>query len=347
MIYITSYCHATDAKDQVFHGENSIAQAFLVDAEYLIRIRGLPKPHKSVKVRSLHHVYTYLRIMAESTCGCALLDICPDRPSSSLLSIESSPISLRSFRMAHDSLDAEIDITLEKSNNIGQNDIHLEVMGQWKDTLLPDIYGIPESLMTLLSQAIRLANEQELLHRGPAMDVRVIEELKRRASTLEQYILSWEPPSSSLPSLVNDLAIKDAQNSQNQAAYFMMRALHQALVLFYYRRVPNISALMLQDTVRNCLHFLMRYDNARVESASRDKTILWPGFVAACEALDPDLQHGLLDWLVAAGHRTSLGPFSAAAGTAQCVWKAREETKDYTLSWFDVMKHERCPIIAT
>lgn len=45
--------------------------------------------------------------------------------------------------MAHDILDAETDITLEKSNKTGQNDIHLEVMGQWKGTLLPDIYGIP------------------------------------------------------------------------------------------------------------------------------------------------------------------------------------------------------------
>lgn len=127
----------------------------------------------------------------------------------------------------------------------------------------------------------------------------------------------------------------------------MMRAFYQALILFYYRRIPNISALMLQDTARNCLDFLMHHDNARMESASRDTTILWPGLVAACEVLDPDLQRRLLDWLVAAGHRTSLGPFSAAAGTAQYVWKAREETKDYAFSWFDVMKHERCPIIAT
>ena len=333
-------------KIQVFHGEDSNAQAFLVDAEYLIRIRGLLKPHKSVKVRSLHHVYTYLRIMAESTCGCALLDICPDRPSSSLLTIgDSSPISLRSFRVARDSLDAEINMALEKSNKIGHNDIHLEVMGHWKDTLFPDIYGIPESLMTLLSQVIRLANEQELLHRGPTVDMRVAGELKRRASTLEQYILSWEPPPSSSPSslTVNHSAIEDGQAAAAAAPplYFMMRAMHQALILFYYRRVPNISALILQDTVRKCLDFLVRSD------ASHDTTILWPGFVAACEALDPDLQHGLLDWLVATGHRTSLGSFSAAAGTAQCVWKGREKTKDYTLSWFDVMRHEKCPIIVT
>jgi len=294
--------------------------------------------------------------MAESTCGCALLDICPDRPSASLLSIESSPDSLRSFRVANDILDAEIDITLAKGNKIGHNDIHLEVMGQWDDTLFPDIYGIPESLMTLLSQVIRLANEQELLHRGgPTVDVCIAGELKRRASLLEQYILSWGSSPISNPATIQDgqdTSISQSQKNQ-PSNHFMVQAMHQALILFYYRRVPNISALILQDTVRNCLDFLTRYDTARVEeraaaaSSTHDSAILWPGFVAACEALDPGLQKGLLDWLVATGHRTSLGPFSAAAGTAQCVWKARSETKDYTLSWFDVMKHERCPIIAT
>ncbi|KAL2834134.1 hypothetical protein BJY01DRAFT_84314 [Aspergillus pseudoustus] len=340
----------------IFNGENSSAQAFLVDAEYLIRTRGLPKLHKSLKVRSLHHVYTFLRIMAESTCGCALLDICPDRPSASLLSMEPSSDSLRSFRVANDILDADIDITLAKSNKIGYNDIHLEVMGQWDDTLFPDIYGIPESLMTLLSQVIRLANEQELLHRGdPAVNARIAGDLKRRARVLEQYILSWEPSAAH-----NLTTIKNGRNTTTAsrnltATHFMVQAMHQALVLFYYRRIPNISALILQDTVRNCLDCLKSYDEARVVEEggtaappyNHDPAILWPGFVAACEALDPDLQSGLLDWLVATGHRTSLGPFSAAVGTAQCVWKARSETKDYTLSWFDVLKHERCPIIAT
>ncbi|KAE8164926.1 fungal-specific transcription factor domain-containing protein [Aspergillus tamarii] len=331
----------------IFHGENSNAQGFLVDAEYLIRIRGLPKSHKSLKVRSLHHVYTYIRIMAESTCGCALLDICPDRPSSSLLAIESSPLSLRSFRVAHDSLDEEIDLTLEKSDEVGHNDIHLEVMGQWKDTLYPDIYGIPESLMTLLSQTIRIANERELLHRSTTVDINVLQDLEKRASLLEQYILSWKPPFCPQPSLIRHTAIENSEDSDHNTSQFLMRAMHQALILFYYRRIPNISALILQDTVRKCLDFLQRSDHARAESVLNDTAILWPGFVAACEALDSNLQRGLLDWLVTTGHRTSLSSFSATAKTAQMVWEERDKTKDYTLSWFDVMKHERCPIIAT
>lgn len=293
--------------------------------------------------------------MAESTCGCAVLDICPDRPSASLLSIEPSPNSLRSFRVANDIVDADIDITLPKGKKVGHSDIHLEVMGQWDETLFPDIYGIPESLMTLLSQVIRLANEQELLHRGdPAVVAHIAGELRRRASMLEQYILMWDY--STEATSINPIAIENVQNSDASqkltATHFMIQAMHQALILFYYRRVSNISGLILQHTVRNCLNFLKRYDEARAEESKTalphtlDTAILWPGFIAACEALEPELQSELLDWLVLVGHRTSLGPFSAAVGTAQCVWKARSNAKDFTLSWFDVMKHERCPIIA-
>lgn len=339
--------HATNAKAQILSGEHAEAQAFLVDAEYLIRLRGLPKSHKSVKVRSLHHVYTYLRIMAESTCGCALLNICPDRPSSSLLAIEFSSLSLRSFRVADDGMDVDLDVTLEKSIEVGHNDIHLEVMGQWNDTLYPDIYGVPESLMTLLSQIIRLANEQELLHRGPTIDTRVVENLTRRANLLEQYVLSWKPPPPRSSSLAGCSTIEDSENDSSQAANDMILAMHQALILFYYRRIRKINAMIIQDTVRKCLGYLQQSDGARMEGGFNNTVILWPGLVAACEALDPYLQSQLLEWLLTTGHRTSLSSFFVAASIAQRVWKERQETKNYILSWFDVMKQERSPIMAT
>lgn len=332
---------------QISCGDHTGAQSFLVDAEYLIRKRGLPKSHKSLKVRSVHHVYTYLCIMAESTCGCALLNICPDRPSSSVMKIDSS-FSFRSFRVAYDSTDADLDMELEKNDEVGQNDIHLEVMGPWKETLYPDIYGVLESLMALLSETIRLANEQELLNRCSTVDTQVLEDLRRRASLLEQYILSWKPSSGQPFALRDHPAIDNGEITKIQAADYMVRAMRQALILFYYRRIPNINALILQDTVQRCYSFLQQSDQACINGDMfNDTAVLWPGFVAACEALNTDLQSQLLEWLLTTGQRTSLPSFLAAAQSAQMVWKGRYETKDYTLSWFDVMKQKRCPIIVT
>ncbi|OJJ29953.1 hypothetical protein ASPWEDRAFT_144015 [Aspergillus wentii DTO 134E9] len=323
----------------ILNGKDIDAQVLLIDAECLIRMRGLPKPRKSVKLRSLHHVYTYLRIMAESTCGCALLKMRPDRPSSSLFSLESSYLTPRSFRVADYSTDADLDMQLEKSIDMGYNDIHLEVMGTWKETLYPEIYGIPESLMALLSQTIRLANEQDLLHENSTINTDIAMSLNRRAKLLEKPILAWELPHQS-QSLDDVLAEGDV--GRTSATYYMVLAVHQALILFYYRRIRNIHASILQETVRKTLGYLVQSDQA-----DRGCAIPWPGFLAACEALDPQLQSELAGWLRSTGQRTGLRSFITAAETAERVWRARRDREDYTLSWLEVMNSSQSAIIAS
>jgi len=103
---------------QITCGNYSDAQRLLVESECLIRKRGLPKVHKSLKVRTLHHVYTYIRIMAESTCGCALMNICPARPSTRLFSDEAALQTLRSFRVADDSTVSDLNAAMEKAPDI-------------------------------------------------------------------------------------------------------------------------------------------------------------------------------------------------------------------------------------
>jgi arginine metabolism regulation protein II len=310
----------------------------LIEAECLIRRRGIPKSHKSLKVRSLHHVYTYLRIMAESTCGCALVSICPQRPSSSLLSVEASYHSLRSFRVADHTTTADLVSTSEKPFDSGHNDIHLELMGEWKHSLFPDMYKIPESLMGLLSQTIRLANEQELLNRDTTVDLDIAANLSQRTRLLEHQVLSWDKTQSY--SMHSDV------NSRTEKSFcYDTFAMHQGLILFYYRRIHNINALILQDTVRKVLDFAQDSSETGEGGDYFSPLLLWPCFIAACEALEPTLQERSLKWLLDADRRTVAPSFSVAAEVVQKVWSMREETKDYTLSWFQVTGPDRCPII--
>lgn len=232
---------------------------------------------------------------------------------------------------------------VEKTDSVGYEDIHLEVMGTWSNSLFFGMYGIPESLMGLLSQAIRLANEQELLTRDTHVDVEIVMNLNKRTKILEHQILSWDknqPPPPISP---------HSANSENDSAppeifSYNRFAMQQSLILFYYRRVHKINSLILQDTVRKALSFIEQAcgSNKREEHNS---SLLWPCFIAACEAVDRSLQVRLLDWLHDMFHRTAVSTFATAADVVQQVWKAREESNDYTLSWFDVLGHDRCPII--
>lgn len=52
---------------QVFSGNMQDAHAHLAESETLIRTYGLPKRIKSQKVLKLHHIFSFLRIIEEST----------------------------------------------------------------------------------------------------------------------------------------------------------------------------------------------------------------------------------------------------------------------------------------
>ncbi|CAG8020568.1 unnamed protein product [Penicillium salamii] len=326
-------------------GKFADAQNLLVESECLIRKRGLSKAHKSVKVRILHHVYTYIRIMAESTCGCALMDICPTRPSQWLASDETNFASLRSFRVVDHSTTSDLDSTLEKTSHIGTNDIHLEILGVWKESLFQELYGLPESLIGLLSQTIRLANEQELLHRDTTVDIDLVLSLNERTKTLEHQVLSWKGDQAASVSQEDGSRTMSPDSKNTRSDYAISLVVHQGLILFYYRRMHNMNALILQDTVRKVLGFVKEIEISRLSNYHREASLLWPTFIAACEALEPELQTGLLDWIASTGTRTSIPAFAAAADVVQRVWEMRQEKMDYTLSWFNVMEHDRCPII--
>jgi arginine metabolism regulation protein II len=241
---------------------------------------------------------------------------------------------------------SDLNAAVEKAPDIGHNDIHLEVLGVWKASLFEEIYGLPEALMGLLSQTIRLANEQELLHRDTSLDPDIVMTLNERTKILEYQVLSWKRDMEVPGFGESSSSTLDREHAKARAGYYLSLAVHQGLILFYYRRMHNINALILQDTVRKVFDFVKKSEESAVADGHYGPSLLWPVFIAACEALDVDLQRSLLDWITSTGLRTSIFAFTAAADVVQRVWKLRQERMDYTISWFNVMDHDRCPIIA-
>ncbi|KGQ09657.1 hypothetical protein BBAD15_g4997 [Beauveria bassiana D1-5] len=329
---------------EILCAEYNEAEHLLLEAEYLIRTRGLPASLKSLQLRTLHHVYTHLRVLTESTCGCILRNICPQKPGSrSSLVTEESRHQLRSFRVADQSTESDLRMSVEKSAAAAHDDIHLEVMGDWQDSLFPQLYGLPESLLGLLSQTIRLANEQELLQRDANVDVSMIANLCRRTKVLEHNILSWKMTCENLQShnVQNPAESPPATNLGGQVIPRLTTTFRHAVTLFYYRRVQNINGLMLQNVVQKVLESMSLEDGPH-EAAQ----MLWPAFLASCEAIEPPLREGLGGWLRQMGNKTRIPTFKIVSELAEKVWILREEKQDYTLGWFDVTSLERCPIVA-
>jgi arginine metabolism regulation protein II len=311
---------------------------FLLDAERLIRIRGLAK-QKSFKIRILHHMYTHLRIVAESTAIAG--DNSEDSAQSPPVSSVQTTSVLRKFRITEDSLNIGLDPAQEKSLEVGYNDIHLEIQGRWHETLFPEIYGVPESLITLLSQVTCLANEKSRLEAIARTNASVSSSLENHIKTLEKSVWSWKLPASKMgpprPQMLvgSDLGNQDLVDQPN--ARLMVLAMHQALIIYFYRRIYNMSAMILQDLAQKTLDYLQPCIDEHVKDRDFAISIAWPAFIAACEAVSPELQEQALASLAAIENKGPLFASEPATQIVSTIWEKRMSSGDMTISWPQVM----------
>ena len=152
------------------------ARCYMIDAERLLRVKGLAKRDISRKCRLLHHVYSWIGIVGESTY--VLHDYASYGPVVGNMSAlnqahqlhgnrERRKESARSrlgpnarlddfLRLEPHSSDSDLEID-ELKDGDGLRDIHLEDSRHWGDTMY-HIYGISETWLSLVSQTTRLAN---------------------------------------------------------------------------------------------------------------------------------------------------------------------------------------------
>ena len=315
-----------------------VVKDILLDAEHVIRLRGFPS-RKSLRLRILHHMYTHLRVIMESTNFTTL----PRRGASSRINpIESSPVDVRlssSFRVNESSL-GDLDIVRNKPDEVGYYDIHLDVSGNWPLTLYPDIYGIPESIMTLHSQTISLANEKPKLDAAALADPAKSIALTQHIRTLEQQIWSWSMQESGVPEgpeRPGPLVTADTPFYDKPDNKLLVLTMHEAIIIYFYRRVYNMNAMMLQDRVKAAMDYIQPY----IEIGNYDQdfsiSVGWALFIAACEAATPELQARAMECLEAIDGQGVFIETSQPSAIVKTVWEQRRQSGDYTLSWPDVM----------
>ncbi|KAH8651370.1 fungal-specific transcription factor domain-containing protein [Xylariales sp. PMI_506] len=320
----------------VFHDPHTVS-IFLLDAERLIRLRGLPNP-KTFKNRVLHHMYTHLRLMNESL-SISTVDTSTEGGQLSLRNTQQS-FELRKFRVSEDCLATEFDLTQTKPEEIAYSDLHLEVPGKWAATLYPEMYGIPESLMTLFSRTISLANEKarlDSIQSDSALAKPASHTLSHHIQTLEQKIWSWNPPCSSTGNLLDHISKEREYLPAEHHTQSMVLALHQALILYFYRRLyDRISAMILQRSVEVTLGHLEACMEANVEGQDFATTIAWSLFIASCEAVTPELQERSRRCLRVFDERGMFFGTSRPSEMSFAIWEKREQTRDWSLSWPDL-----------
>ena len=206
-----------------------------------------------------------------------------------------------------------------KDDEIGIRDIHLEDMRPWSKTMYLQIYGIPETWLSLVSQTTRLANVIDVIDAtGTVVSRSLNASLQRKSSMLETMICSIASKNGSLhrrDPLENTAGIPSAHKSVN-ASESMHRAMNSALVIFFYRRIRNVHPWILQPHVHEVVDGLKEFDHLVAQNAHYTCGTVgtfWPAFMAGCEATTETTRTWLSSWLEkraqnspTAGNRSSI-----------------------------------------
>lgn len=323
------------------NGDSDKRRSCLIQAERFISINGFAKSTISQKRRSLHHCYAYMRIMAETTC---IADELSERlANTSLFPEDDAPEA--GFRISSNIPFSENFLAEEKDPNVAQRDLHLAIPGRWSLTLFPEMYGVEESFLMLLSQVIRLANERDfsMLDQSASGSLN-LRDFWLRAKALEKGINLL------LLSCISEHARNYEYESKVQADNPRARAMYTALLIFFHRRIYDLDATMLQREVASVRSFLMHIQrDAAGRSSDSMATLIWPAFIAACEAVDSDSEAFFSQWFDTCFTTTGLVNASVAKTIIEMIWARRQDiglSKDMC-TWPDVLRTKKIRLMCT
>lgn len=242
------------------------------------------------------------------------------------------------FRLLQWPLELDKNMEEPKQRESGENDLHLSMPGVWNLSYYSDIYEVPESFLCLLSQVIRLNNEKDLTHEPtPGTQTMSLPEFLSRAKALEQCICDWKPP----PGELSDKVFADDSGEvRNHIVKNMLEALHQSLLIYFYRMIYNVDATTLQGRVEMVRERLTDSSAKEIGIAKYTAAFVWPGFIAASEALDPIAQASFSQWFEFNISCSGLQTYSTILQIVRQVWAMRRVSGDTRTSWVDVLREQ-------
>lgn len=330
----------------------------MINAERLLRLRGLEKQRTSRKVRLLVNVYTWLRIVGESTYVLHDYGVSssfvkalthqikthgPNPYDNGLGLVKDQNVRLDDFvHLEHSENDLNIDDPKDQKKDLP--DIHLHDSRKSLHTLATQVYGISETWLSLLSQTTRLANVLDKLRAAEAnsipIDSNVWAFVQERMHRLESAIHSY-----------GDLK-DDAEPPESPIApcTLIRRALNAALVILFYRRVRNVHPGILDFQVEKVITALKSLCAMLPGVNHAGPGFLWPVFIAGSEAMEKERRDAIWQIITMAESNCGLASFKVAKDVIVELWQSQDEhlankRREPLPTWIDVLrKHRKWPM---
>jgi CRISPR/Cas system-associated endoribonuclease Cas2 len=315
-----------------FSGNRDQAEGYFLEAEKFIRMKGL-KRKKSRKVRLLHHCYVFERMFHESIFVCAANSNHRQHIRRAIESSGLAPASVDglSFRL-YKWKNLHQEMLRVRDREEGENDLHLERPGLFSATLYPEIFGIPEAWLLLLSCVIRLGTEKDAAEESSTPNGLNLKDFISRAKALEDYINQLQRPNQATFTFSSQHSTIDQHILEN-----MLEAMRLALAIYFYRRIYDINASILQEKVIGVRDCLLQCEYADSSVVHGSAGFIWPAFIAACEAEDPDVQESFARWFEISAQRSGLSGFTRTLSSIRKIWQEKRGG-GCSVTWLDLMR---------
>lgn len=310
----------------VFSGNMQDVHVYLAESENLIRTDGLPKPVKSQKVSKLHHIFSFLKIIHEST------SLRGTKPAG----VNNSDLWATNTRP-----------TLEESNDSARSASRLawvqeDEADDPEDALFVSIYQLPTTLMSLLSQTSSLC--KQLLSSECSTP-----EFARRCQIIEDRIFKWKAPENlSLKNYfgtTNPADMDSPEAAAKEIAAHLVNAAYQALIVHFQRQIRNTNPQVLQHYVISAADHLLAHEQLKQSLKIATAPFPWPGFIVGCEAYDMNARQKI-DMYLKLVRTYNVGSLIEAEKVIYEVWR-RQDSGQLDNHWEDVLKDWGMQVVLT
>ncbi|KAH7245481.1 fungal-specific transcription factor domain-containing protein, partial [Fusarium tricinctum] len=305
----------------ILTGDKDEAEYYFLETEKFIRLRGLNR-RKSRKVRLLHHCYAFERLSHESTFTESRLNAdhrnrvreAIEASGAGAHSRDSLSFGLTSWR----NLDQEI---LKVKDQVdGENDLHLQHPGIWSATLYPEIFGVPELHLFMLSLVIRLAREKDQCETvGSGLSLR---EFMLRAKAVERWIKQLPVVRQAI--WMTEAPVDEEQQQSVDLLANLAETMQHALAVYFYRRIYDLDPGMLEKHVIGVRDRLLEFDVLDADAGYGSLRLIWPAFIAACETDDVNVRAFFTRWFEDSARRSGLRIFTETKDRIGRIWNERD-----------------------
>ncbi|EXJ94534.1 hypothetical protein A1O1_02930 [Capronia coronata CBS 617.96] len=316
----------------VTSGKLNSAHIYLQHAKKMIDMyvggRARNSSFKSSKVAALHQIYSYLYIIYTSTHVSRALP----GPDQAQYGIPQALAGGEPGGFTSRILGPSLSPALHSS---------LDSLAQHKDDyhMFVRIYGVPRSLLTLISKVSNLAKELEEDGQTPGSSSSSNCGFQHRCEALEEQICNWQPSDE------ETCAVESSSAYDPQIGSHLVQAMHDALVVTFFRRVRSVNRMVLQHYVESAADHLNDQEEIKMRTGINAPALLWPWFMVASEAIREPIRQKLRMWASLA-RRYGGRNLEIAEQVVDEVWRRYDQKLPYA-SWVDVVREWDATLVLT